>query len=131
MRYRNVLLVDDDVDDQEIFLMALETVATAVTCSIAGSGHEALKKLTEQQVQPDVIFMDLNMPLMSGEQVLIELKQHHHLQQIPVIIFSTSANPVTIQQTKNLGAHDFITKPNTFNELTSLLETIFTGAVQK
>src|SRR5215218_529939 len=122
MRYRNVLLVDDDIDDQEIFLMALETVSPAVSCTIAGSGHEALKKLNEQQVQPDVIFMDLNMPLMRGEQVLKELKQHQHLQQIPVIVFSTSSNPVTIQQTKNLGADDFITKPNSFNELTRMLE---------
>jgi CheY-like chemotaxis protein len=131
MRYHNVLLVDDDIDDQEIFLMALETITPAVTCTIAGSGHEALKKLHEAQTQPDVIFMDLNMPLMSGEQVLKELKQHERLQQIPVIIFSTSANPATIQQTRNMGAHDFITKPNSFNELTSLLGSIFAVAVQK
>lgn len=124
MRYQNLLLIDDDTDDQEIFLAALQTVAGSVVCTTAVNGYEALKKLEETELKPDLIFLDLNMPLMNGEQFLKEVKQREHLKGLPVIVLSTSSNPDTIQQTKKLGAQDFITKPNSFSELTGLLQAI-------
>ncbi len=124
MRYRNVLLIDDDEDDQEIFLSALQSVATQVHCQTATGGHEALKKLVDGTVKPDLILLDLNMPRMNGTQFLQELKRADNLQRIPVIIMSTSANPATIEQTRQLGAIDFMTKPDSFAELTSMLQKL-------
>lgn len=121
MAYRNILLIDDDDDDQEIFLEVVEEISQEVVCTALSDASEALQKLTDGELQPDVIFLDLNMPVMSGQQFLTEIKQRPGLKHIPVIIFSTTSHTSTISQTKALGAADFITKPRAYNDLVNIL----------
>lgn len=124
MKYQNILIIDDDEDDQEIFLTAVKEVSTTVISMAFDSGVEALKQLRLKNISPEVIFLDLNMPVMSGQQVLIELKNDPALQNIPVIIFSTSSRPSTIQEMKDLGATNFITKPLGFKDLVNILKPL-------
>lgn len=77
-------------------------------------------------MKADVIFSDLNMPRMNGQQFLLEIKKLPELKDIPVIIFSTSSHAHTIQLVKDFGAHEFITKPGLFNELVSTLRRLLT-----
>jgi CheY-like chemotaxis protein len=121
MAYRNILLIDDDDDDQEIFLEAVGEISNEVICTASSDASQALLKLTDGELQPDVIFLDLNMPVMSGQEFLAEIRQRPGLRDIPVIIFSTSSQASTISQTKELGASDFITKPATYNDLVRIL----------
>ncbi len=121
MAYKNILLIDDDEDDQEIFLTAVEQVSKSTHCIALNGASEALNKLEKKELQPDVIFLDLNMPVMSGQQFLMEIKKNQALKEIPVIIFSTSSHQPTIQLTKTLGAFDFITKPGKYDELVKIL----------
>jgi len=124
MPYKNILLIDDDEDDQEIFLAALERIPQSVVCQGVTNATMALRKLVDKQIQTDVIFLDLNMPLMNGQQFLKEVKQYEALRDIPVIIFSTSSNTQTIKETKELGAYDFITKPDKFDDLVVILRSL-------
>ncbi len=124
MHYKNILLIDDDDDDQEIFQAALGQVSATVFCSTESSACRALQKLQSKELAPDVIFLDLNMPVMNGEQFLVEIKRDDVLRHIPVIIFSTSSYPETIKHTKELGAHTFITKPDRFDDLTAILRSL-------
>lgn len=126
MKFTNLLLIDDDTEDQEIFISAVENVSGSVTCVAMTDASVALQKLQASELSPDVIFLDLNMPIMSGQEFLSKLKKVEQLQSIPVIIFSTSASPETIAITKELGADNFITKPNSFNELVKILTSVFT-----
>src|SRR5688572_26972563 len=112
MAFKNVLLIDDDDDDQEIFINAATSGSPNVECSGLVDAKLALDKLKNQEIFPDVIFLDLNMPVMNGKQFLSEIKKHSVLKKIPVIIFSTSSNIKTIAELKELGAHDFVTKPS-------------------
>ncbi|MEO7765777.1 MAG: response regulator [Ferruginibacter sp.] len=121
MKYPNILLIDDDEDDQEIFIAALKDVSDSVICTVLGDANEALQKLVAKDIVPDVIFLDLNMPVMNGQQFLVTIKSNMALKDIRVIIFSTSSHPATIQLTKQLGASDFITKPNKYNDLVNIL----------
>jgi CheY-like chemotaxis protein len=123
MSFQNVLLIDDDEEDAEIFCAAAKEVS-AITCTVFHSATEALAKLSSKSVCPDVIFLDLNMPIMSGQKFLQEIKAKPDLKEIPIIIFSTSSQPSTIQQTKELGAKDFITKPERFDDLVNILTRI-------
>lgn len=123
MNYNNILFIDDDTDDQEIFLAALKTVSDAVAYTVISNPREALQKLKSRELTPDIIFLDLNMPIMTGQQFLIEIKGNTALKNIPVIIFSTSSNPATMHATKELGAIDFITKPTKFDELVELIRS--------
>ena len=85
---------------------------------------EALKNLEMKETVPDVIFLDLNMPVINRQRFLTEVKKNSELASIPVIIFSTSSHPPTIQVTKGLGATDFITKPAQYDELVNLLRPL-------
>ena len=125
MLYTNVLLIDDDPDDQEIFLSAVEIVSCTILCTTISSGVVALQKLEKKDLQPDCIFLDLNMPVMSGQEFLVEIKKRAELKHIPVIIFSTTSHSYTVEATKQLGAHDFITKPDKHDELVNLLTKFF------
>jgi len=126
MPYQNLLLIDDDEDDQEIFITAVKTISSSVVCTAFADATKALEKLSRKEITPDVIFLDLNMPIMNGQQFLVEIKKRKDLQNIPVIIFSTTSHPPTIQLTKELGAHDFITKPGLYNELVNMLKPLLT-----
>ncbi|MEO8473689.1 MAG: response regulator [Chryseolinea sp.] len=124
MKIRSILHIDDDAEDQEIFSSALEKVSDALKYVSFTNARDALARLINNEFNPDVIFLDLNMPTMSGPEFLQEIKSVDHLRSIPVIILSTTSNPATIASTKLMGAVDFITKPNRFDELVEILRPI-------
>jgi CheY-like chemotaxis protein len=124
MSYSHIMLIDDDQDDQEIFSMAMREISSKADCMIMSSAEEALLGLTTGKLSPDLIFLDLNMPIMSGQQFLSEIKRHAGLKGVPVIILSTSSRMETIAEAKELGAHDFITKPDKFDTLKHILHEI-------
>jgi CheY-like chemotaxis protein len=124
MTYRHILHIDDDEDDQEIFQTALNQVTTEVVYIPVNSPITALEQLSDGVLIADIIFLDLNMPEMNGQQFLLELKKKSGLGDIPVIVLSTSSHNPTIQLVKELGARDFITKPTNFKEFIQLLQTI-------
>lgn len=126
MKFKNLLLIDDDEDDQELFIEAAREISSEINITVVPDAAIALEKLTKSQVTADVIFSDLNMPKMNGQQFLLEIKRHPGLKDIPVIIFSTSSHSHTIQLVKDFGAHEFITKPGLFNELVSTLRRLLT-----
>jgi len=120
MTYKNILHIDDDSDDCELFMEALEAVSDAMYTAIYNP-VEALRKLMQEEIKPDVIFLDLNMPFMSGLEFLTEIKKQERINEIPIIIFSTSQLDDIIREAKEHGAQDFISKPNNFNDLKEIL----------
>jgi len=116
------MLIDDDPDDQLFFRDAVRSVRPDVQCELASSCVEAFKQL--EIVTPDLIFVDLNMPVMNGFDCLAYLKKKSELRDIPVVIFTTSKNVNDINRTKQLGASWFMTKPDDFNVLCKKLRGI-------
>ena len=125
---RTCLLVDDDDDDTEIFCMALMEAHPAIDCRTVSNGLEALRMLKEPGFVPDYIFLDLNMPLMSGKECLQEIRKEVHLREVPVIIYTTSASQKDIQDTMELGASYFITKPPRISVLAEKLAEVLQTA---
>lgn len=125
MRRNHLLfLVDDDVDDHEIFKSALTQVDDTIMLMIASNGGEALQMLSSLDNQPDYIFLDLNMPRMGGIQFLTEIKKSESLRKIPVIVYSTSNHPDDKEKAHIAGATRFFTKPAKFSELCELLQSL-------
>ena len=119
---KRIMLIDDDPDDQLFFRDAVHTVRPDLQCELASSCAEAFKQLEE--APPDLIFMDLNMPVMNGFDCLAYLKKKSELRDIPVIVFTTSKNVNDINRTRQLGASWFMTKPDDFNVLCKKLNRI-------
>ena len=128
---KHLLLVDDDEDDRDFFLSVLDSIDSSLTCDTAENGSVALQYLSQQHARPDVIFLDLNMPVMNGKQFLTEVKKRDGLKDIPVIVLSTSADHSLISETGKLGAIDFITKPNKLSLLETRLREILTNPPKK
>ena len=125
MKNKTFLLVDDDMDDTFVFGEVLKEVDPAIGFKTAGNGQEALEKLLADETPlPDVIFMDLNMPRMDGKQCLMELKNNERLRHIPVMMYTTSSRSADIEESMQLGAICFITKPADFKELKNILSII-------
>ena len=128
----HILLVDDDPDDVELFIDGLHCVDKAIKCSHAGNGHEALHMLRlNPDFRPDYIFLDLNMPRLSGKQLLVELKKFPELRTIPVIIYTTSKLMQDKEETRQLGAAHFITKPYKLKDLCDSIRFVLEGKWKK
>jgi CheY-like chemotaxis protein len=112
-----ILLVDDDEEDRQIFMDALDGIDARIRCFTAGDGRAALRLLDECTTLPDIIFLDLNMPGMDGRRFLGEKNKNDRFKAIPVVVYSTSAHPRDIKETKELGAAGFITKPVLFDDI--------------
>ena len=118
-------LIDNDEEDQEIFHMALMEADAGLACVFADNGANGLTLLkNDPSFIPSVIFIDMNMPIMDGRQCLEEIKKLPHLKDVPVYIYSTTADPGTIREIKALGAADFIEKPASYKDLTALLSNL-------
>lgn len=115
-------LIDDDVDDQEIFLSIVNRISPSVQCITAMNGQEALQILTTENIKPDLIFLDLNMPLMNGKQFLKACNVLDGCREIPVIILTTSSDKRTMEETMRLGARDYITKPDKYSVWGKIIE---------
>ncbi len=123
VKLRNVLLVDDDADDRELFAEALATIDQEVCIYPAHNGYDALDVLKEKHPPiPDIIFLDLNMPRKNGIEFLTEVKNCAEYHNIPVIIYSTS--PDFKEQTKALGAAHYMVKQNSFKDLCTELGSV-------
>jgi CheY-like chemotaxis protein len=122
-------IVDDDIDDQQFLIEALTENDTSAVCLTASDGQEAIGHLKTGLVPlPDAIFLDLNMPKFNGKQCLEELKRTPSLQNIPIIIYSTSSDKKEIQEAIQMGASHFLVKKTSFKELCVELSSI-TAAV--
>ena len=117
-------IIDDDQDDQELFIEALKDLDENCQCITAFNGQEALQKLKTIPELPDFIFLDLNMPLMNGRQFLFEIKRENLIGDTPVIIYSTSTDTKDVVDTIQLGAVSFLQKPNRFEDLSKALAGI-------
>jgi CheY-like chemotaxis protein len=116
-----ILYADDDLDDCQLLFEALHQIDPSICCVIVNDGREALEVLRKNSELPDYIFLDVNMPVMDGRACLVELKKDKRLQDIPVIIYSTTTNKSEIYKLFELGASDYVRKPNTFEELCKTL----------
>lgn len=119
-----VLFVDDDRDDYELFCEAMQSVNSAAKCLYVHDGTEAIKFLNTATILPDYIFLDINMPIMGGEECLIAIKKKKHLRGIPIIMYSTTRNAVESETLKRLGAMDFIVKPGKYSDLVEILKKV-------
>lgn len=82
------LLVEDDPEDQEFFLETLQVVAENTGCYAVSNGEEALTVLTDEQISPDIIFTDLNMPKLDGLGFIRRVREMEKFREVPIIIYT-------------------------------------------
>lgn len=124
----NIFLADDDAEDCEIFAEALREVNAAAKLTTTKNGHELMTLLHKPPVpEPDVIFLDLNMPIKNGYQCMKEIRETPELKDHVVVIFTTSSLKEDIDRMYQLGANLYIVKPSDFERLKDIIRTVFSG----
>ena len=116
------LIIDDDIDDQEFFALAVGNLGKEVeiTITTAVHGREGLQKLNANDL-PHCIFLDLNMPIMNGKAFLQSVKTHPSYKSIPIYILSTSTSELERNECLSLGAKNFLVKPTRIADLVKML----------
>lgn len=128
----NILMADDDPDDYLLVRDALAENQSTVLLRFVENGEDLLDYLHRHgkfrsdkiNPQPDLIFLDLNMPRKDGREVLKEIKSDKALRLIPIVILSTSGVKEDVLESYTLGANSFITKPASFESLCTVLKTV-------
>lgn len=128
-RIAEILIVDDNPGDVRLMREALKDGKVRNTLHAVPSGEEAVAYLTRQNghanaERPDLILLDLNLPGMSGQEVLEIVKQDDDLKKIPVVILTTSSHDEEILRTYRLHANCFVTKPVDFEKFVAVVQTL-------
>ncbi|SIS42857.1 Response regulator receiver domain-containing protein [Zobellia uliginosa] len=121
----NIALADDDEDDRMLFSEAIEeiTIKTQLTCF--KHGQELMEHLNTPNIAlPNLIFLDLNMPIKNGMQCLKEIRSNPALRDLCIAIYSTSSSEKDIEETFLNGANIYLNKPNNFVKLQDSVERI-------
>ena len=108
---KKIYLIDDDEDDQFFFKETIKSINSDIKCCIANNGKIAFDYLKTTTSFPDIVFLDLNMPVMNGFEFLKNLQSELSSQNLLVGIYSTTNDDNEKKIAKSLGAKFFLTKP--------------------
>ncbi len=121
-----MLCVDDDLDDRELVCFTINNIDPNIEVVYAQNGVEAIEYLAKAQTENDLpclVIMDINMPQMDGKETLAVIKENEHLNDLPVVIFSTSNSEIDKLYCSNFGVN-LITKPNNIKSLHKEIKSV-------
>jgi CheY-like chemotaxis protein len=122
-----ITLADDDEDDRLFFIDAFEELKINTIVNTVNNGRELLNFLDHPEtILPNIIFLDLNMPILNGIECLKEIKLNSKFKDIVIAIYSTSSSDQDVEETFILGANIYIKKPSHFDDLKKILTNIVT-----
>lgn len=121
----NIVLADDDDDDRMLFREAIDEISIRTKLSVFNHGKELMDYLILPNiVLPNLIFLDLNMPIKNGMQCLKEIRNTSHLKDLFIVIYSTSSSEKDIEETFLNGANIYVNKPTNFSKLREVVEKV-------
>lgn len=121
----NILLADDDNEDRELFAEALQESGLDYNLKTFENGKQLVDYLNSPDKEiPNLLFLDLNMPLLSGLESLKIIRANAAFDQMPVAIYSTSSSENDKNSTFESGANLYISKPSDFTQLKKMLKQV-------
>jgi len=116
----NILIIEDNTEDTELTKEALECETCNYCIYVVSDGEMAMQFLNREKEynespRPSIIFLDLNLPKMSGKEVLYLIKSNKEFKNIPVVVLTTSDNEKDVYEAYSMHANCYIRKPMDFN----------------
>ena len=133
-----ILLVDDDANDALLVRKAAQKTLAGIPILVVSNGQEAVHYLQGEGIYadrskypfPDIVLLDLKMPIMNGFEVLRWVRSQPKLRRLPVILLTSSSQTADINRAYDLGANSFLVKPPDLDSLTQLVKTVANYWVQ-
>jgi len=119
-----VLLVEDNKDDIELANLALKRTGHQVTLEVATNGRDGLARILDVTEPPDLVLLDINLPVMDGFQVLERLAGNDAARRVPIVVLSTSTRPGDLERLTRLGARELHSKFIKFEEFIILMRRL-------
>lgn len=125
-RVAEILLVEDNEDDVFLTREAFDAARLRINLSHVDNGERCLQFLRKQgmyadAVSPDLILLDMHMPVMNGHEVLAEIVKDEKLRHLPVVVLTTSYEAADIQKMYDLRCSSYITKPVDFDNFVKMV----------
>lgn len=120
---KSILLADDDSDDVYFFQYILNEICPDCKLTVASNGEQLVNTIKNSDSMPDLVFIDINMPIMNGLEAIEKIKELP-LPPIPLIVYSTSTNERDIVTAFEKGANSYIVKPSDMDTLALLVSKI-------
>lgn len=129
MKPVQILMVEDNLGDIELSRVALKRGKLVNELNVVEDGEAALDYLHQRgeyadAIRPDLVMLDLNLPKISGRDVLKEIKGDDDLSSIPVIVLSSSEDASDIKESYSLNANSFVTKPVKVEDFVDVVSSI-------
>ncbi|WP_419802633.1 response regulator [Mucilaginibacter sp.] len=124
----DIFYVEDDADFAFIMQHAAQEVDNNVSVQIMENGKDALirlNQLCQYRAKPKLILLDLNLPGLSGLDLVKNIREIPSLKYVPVVFFTTSDNPKDIKASLEFGANAYLTKPSGYINLVSCLKSVY------
>jgi CheY-like chemotaxis protein len=117
-----IVVAEDDEDDKQFISDAFNQLKILNNVKFVENGEELIDTLRNNKKLPDLIFLDLNMPVMNGFQSIKIIRKDNNLKKIPIIVLTTSKNEQDILKTYEDGINAYIVKPFTFQDLMKVIQ---------
>lgn len=126
MKNGPILLIEDDIDDQEFIIDAIQTMGVQNELKTFDNAQKALDFLKGTAQQPFLIISDVNLPIMNGLQLKQEIQNDEYLKSkaIPFIFLTTSADPKAVKEAFDLSSQGFFVKENTYQGIRDQMKQI-------
>jgi DNA-binding response OmpR family regulator len=126
---RRLFYVDDDFDDIETFVTAVKGIEkegypNKVELNVYSDGETLLNAIRVIKPVEGILFLDINMPLRSGFDILAEIRKDSDINKLPVIMYSTTSDIRAINTSHDLGANLYAVKPYTLKEISNLIKYV-------
>jgi CheY-like chemotaxis protein len=120
---RRILLVEDNAADAQLMRIAFAETLPEARLSVVSDGETAVRTLLDGGAPPDLVLLDLNLPRLSGHEVLAAVRADPAVGRVPVVVLSSSAAAADVQRSYELGA-SHIAKPADMDGLLAIAEAI-------
>ncbi len=117
-----IFYTDDDQEDIDFFREIVDIIDSRVKVVAQSNGQELINALNNPPPTPYLVFLDINMPGMNGLETLRKVRESEQHKNLPVVMFSTSADELTIEESKKLGASFYVPKSGAFDKLKKSIE---------
>jgi CheY-like chemotaxis protein len=127
-----VLLIEDNLADQEMTRRAFARVDSSIKLMMLNDGEQALDYLlqrgafcrAEDAPRPDLVLLDLNLPKLSGKDLIGCIRQHELLRHLPLLVLTTSQADEDVLETYRLGCNSYLVKPSRFDHYVATIEQV-------
>jgi CheY-like chemotaxis protein len=126
---QRILYADDDDDDGKMLEEAIGIHDPTIKVTVVENGSTLLRFM-KTELQPDMVILDLNMPVMGGMECIERIREMTECFNMPIIVYSTSRNKAEIAACFKMGANYYIAKPYSMEQLNKIGQSIAAGDLQ-